>query len=162
MIAGSIRRIERTSYVLGGVLVIGAALTQSRRVALGVAVGVALSCLNFAVLGRLVGRWTSEAAAGEGGGGALLVLPKMVALMAAVVLALKYLPIDAAGLAVGFSVLFASILVDATLAALRPSPLRPSSSTMSSSSSSTSSGPTPAATAARPSTPANGSDNDHG
>jgi uncharacterized membrane protein YoaK (UPF0700 family) len=115
-------RIERLNYALGGLLIIAAALTQARPMALGVVVGVVLSCANFAVLSRLVGKWTREAAAGGNGNSALLVLPKMIALMAAVVLSLKFLPIDAAGFAVGFSVFFASIIVDSTIAALRPSP----------------------------------------
>ena len=65
MASPSILRIERINYALGGVLVILATLTQDRAIALGVAVGVALTCLNFNVLRRLVTKWTSDAQKGQ-------------------------------------------------------------------------------------------------
>ena len=50
----------------------------------------------------------------------MLVLPKMALLMAAVVLALKFLPINAAAFAAGYSVFIVSIVVESVLAAMRP------------------------------------------
>lgn len=115
MIRPSVARIERFNYVLGAVLVIAAALTQTRPVALGVAVGVVLTCANFFVLRRLVTRWTAEVAAGANAGtgnSALLMLPKMIALMGAVAVAILLLPIDPLAFTVGYSTFIASILID--------------------------------------------------
>ena len=50
MTPGNLQRIERLNYLLGGVMVIASALTQPRSMALGIAVGVALTCLNFFLL----------------------------------------------------------------------------------------------------------------
>jgi len=120
--AGNLRRIERLNYLIGGVIVIAAALTQPQRVALGVAVGVALTCANFFVLRRLILKWTSDAAEGRSSSSSsLLVLPKMIGLMVAVVLCLAYLPIDAVAFAIGYSVFVASIFVEIILAAVLPS-----------------------------------------
>ena len=94
MAAPSMIRIERLNYVLGGVLVILAALTQPQTIALGVTVGVALTCANFYVLRRLVSKWTSDAAQGKTGNAPLLMMPKMVGLMGAVAVAILVLPID--------------------------------------------------------------------
>ncbi len=113
MIRPSVRRIERLNYVLGGVLVIAGALTQPRSIALGVAVGVALTCANFFVLRRLVTRWTAEAARGNGGGNsAYLMLPKMIALMGAVAASILLLPIDPLAFTVGYSTFIVSIVID--------------------------------------------------
>jgi hypothetical protein len=121
--AGNLRRIERLNYLLGGILVIAAALTQPQPVALGVAVGVALTCANFFVLRRLIQKWTSDAAAGRSTSkSGLLVLPKMVGLMVAVVLSLAYLPIHPIAFAVGYSIFVVSIFVEILLAAILPSP----------------------------------------
>jgi hypothetical protein len=116
----SILRIERINYVLGGVLVIAAALTQPKDVALGVAIGVALTCLNFNILRRLVTKWTAAAAKGEPSNAPMLMLPKMVGLMGAVALAILFLPINPISFIVGYSIFIVSIVIDTTLSALRP------------------------------------------
>jgi hypothetical protein len=116
----SILRIERINYALGGVLVIAAAITQPRDVALGVAVGVALTCLNFNILRRLVTKWTAAAAKGEPSNAPMLMLPKMVGLMGAVALAILFLPIQPIAFIVGYSIFMVSIVIDTTLSALRP------------------------------------------
>ncbi|MBA3541170.1 MAG: ATP synthase subunit I [Deltaproteobacteria bacterium] len=117
------RRITRMNFLLGGVLIIGAALTQPRDVALGIAVGVALTCVNFLVLSGLIGRWTSDAAKGTHSGSAsMLMMPKMILLMLAVVAALEFLPIDAAGFAIGYSTFVLSIMIEAVYANLAPEP----------------------------------------
>jgi hypothetical protein len=116
----SLLRIERLNYALGGVLVIAAAITQSRPIALGFAVGVALTCLNFFVLRKLVYKWTSDAAQGKTGNAPYLMLPKMVGLMGAVALAIFFLPIDPIAFTIGYSLFIVSIVIDTTYSALRP------------------------------------------
>lgn len=123
MTAGNLVRVERLNYLLGGLLIVAAALTQSQPVALGVAVGVALTCANFFFLRRLITKWTSDAAAGKPTTGAsMLVLPKMVGLMVAVVLSLWLLPIDGIAFALGYSIFVVSIFVEIFLAAVLPEP----------------------------------------
>ncbi len=120
----SLTRIERLNYLFGGVLVIVVAIVTRRDQALGAAVGVALTCLNFAFLRRLVFKWTASAKGkGDDKPGAdrmMLVLPKMVGLMAAVVLSLWLLPIDAIFFVIGYSIFIVSIVVESILHAFRP------------------------------------------
>lgn len=116
----SLTRIERFNYALGGVLVIASAVTQPRAIALGVVVGVLLTCINFAMVRRLVFRAVADAANGIPSNRMMLVLPKMTALMAAVALSLWLLPINAAAFAAGYSIFIASIVIESVLAALRP------------------------------------------
>lgn len=116
----SLTRIERFNYALGGILVIASAVTQPRAIALGVVVGVLLTCINFAMVRRLVFRAVADAANGIPSNRMMLVLPKMTALMAAVVLSLWLLPINAAAFAAGYSIFIASIVIESVLAALRP------------------------------------------
>jgi hypothetical protein len=113
------QRIERLNYALGGVLVLAAAFTQPRSIALGVTVGVALTCANFFVLRRLVTKWTSDAAKGVSGNAPLLMLPKMVILMGAVAVAILLLPIDPIAFTIGYSLFIVSIVIDTTYSALR-------------------------------------------
>jgi hypothetical protein len=119
MATPSILRIERINYAIGGVLVIAAALTQPQPIALGVAVGVLLTCLNFFVLRRLVTKWTRDAAQGRTGSAPLLMLPKMVGLMGAVAVAILLLPIDPIAFTVGYSIFIVSIVLDTSYAALK-------------------------------------------
>lgn len=111
----SIHRIERLNYILGGVLVIAAALLASKVTALGVLVGVVLSCINFSVMKRILSGLMHNATQGSGGKSrtsGLFLVPKMALLMGAVVLALLFLPINAEGLAIGFSVFLVSIVIE--------------------------------------------------
>jgi len=119
MAGPSMLRIERLNYILGGILVIVAALTQSRPVALGIAVGVALTCANFFALRRLVARWTKDAAAGKAGAAQILMLPKMALLMGAVAVAILVLPIDPIAFTIGYSLFIVSIVIDTTYSALK-------------------------------------------
>ena len=119
----SLLRIERLNYVLGGILIIVATLIyRTERIALGVAVGVVLTCVNFFVLRRLVSRWTADAAGGKPSNASFLMLPKMVGLMVSVVLALIFLPIDPIAFTVGYSTFIVSIILDTSFQALRPLP----------------------------------------
>src|SRR5688500_8160637 len=115
----SLRRIERTNYVLAAALVVLGVLTQPRAIALGLAVGAALTCLNFYVLRKLVVKWTSDTAAGRTSSSMRLVIPKMTALVAAVVACLAFLPIDAIAFVIGYSLFLASIVVEVFISAMR-------------------------------------------
>jgi len=115
----SIRRIERLNYGIGAIVIAAGALTQPRDVALGLAVGALLTCANFFVLRKLVTKWTREAATRRGGNASLLMLPKMVGLMGAVVLALLILPVDVVAFTIGYSIFILSIIIEATYSALR-------------------------------------------
>lgn len=115
----AIYRIEKTNYVIAAIVIVAGLLTQSRAIALGLAVGVALTCANFFVLRKLVFKWTRDAAKGAGGNSAILALPKMLFLMLAVAGAILLLPIDPIAFTIGYSIFIVSIVLDATLSALR-------------------------------------------
>ncbi len=127
MASPSIQRIERLNYGIGAVVIAIAALTQAPPVALGVTVGVVLTCANFFVLRKLVVKWTSDAAAGRTGSAPLLMLPKMIGLMGAVAVAILLLPIDVVAFTIGYSIFLISIIADTTYSALRPQPSQPTS-----------------------------------
>ena len=112
MASPSILRIERINYGIGAVVALGSLLTQSRSIALGVCVGVALTCANFFVLRKLVTKWTSAAAQGQSSNAPLLMLPKMVGLMLAVAAAVLFLPINVVAFTVGYSIFIVSIVVE--------------------------------------------------
>jgi len=113
VIRPSVHRIERINYALGAVLVVIGMLTQPKSVALGLAVGVALTCLNFFIMSRLVTRWTAEVARGQGDGkSAYMMLPKMIGLMGAVAAAILFLPINPIAFTVGYSTFVLSIVID--------------------------------------------------
>ncbi len=129
MASPSMRRINRLNLMIGGVLVIGSAITQPRELALGVVVGVVLTCVNFFVLARLIARWTADAAKGVAGPASYLMMPKMIGLMIVIVAALKYLPIDPVGFALGFSVFVISIIVETIYANMIPAETPPADPT---------------------------------
>ena len=110
----SILRIERLNYGLGAVVALASLFTQSRSIALGVCVGVALTCLNFYVLRKLIVKWTTAAKQGQGktSNAPLLMLPKMVGLMLLVAAAVLFLPIDPIAFTVGYSIFIVSIVVE--------------------------------------------------
>jgi hypothetical protein len=108
----SILRIERINYALGALIALGSLLTQSRSIALGVCVGVALTCANFYVLRKLITKWTTSAQKGAPTNAPLLMLPKMVGLMLAVAAAVLFLPIDPIAFTVGYSIFIISIVVE--------------------------------------------------
>ena len=120
MASPSIQRIERLNYVLGAIAILVAAFTQTQRVALGLAIGVALTCANFFVLRKLVVRWTADAAKGKPSKSGLLVVPKMLVLGGAVIACLAFLPIDPFAFAIGYSMFFCSIVMELLLASLLP------------------------------------------
>jgi hypothetical protein len=104
-------RIERLNYVFGAVLILVCAFLTETRFSLGVSVGVLLTCLNFSVLRRLVGKLlTSDP--DKRSGTAFFFIPKMAGMLGAVALALLLLPISPIGLGLGFSIFILSITVE--------------------------------------------------
>jgi hypothetical protein len=114
MDVSGLRRIERLNYILGGLLVAAAAVLMSQADALGVLVGAVLSCLNFSLM-RIQRR----------GPHTFVLLPKMLGLMAAVFLAVWFLPVTGLGVLIGFSVFLASIAIETVRFTLNPPPAQP-------------------------------------
>jgi hypothetical protein len=106
----SIQRIERLNYLLGGLLVAGTALLGSREQMFGALVGALVSSINFSLIGRIVRRMGSPG--GGGSGAALMLVPKMLGVMAAVTLAILFMPLSAVMLAAGFSIFLVSIGIE--------------------------------------------------
>ncbi|MBA2540426.1 MAG: ATP synthase subunit I [Deltaproteobacteria bacterium] len=121
MASPSILRIERLNYGISAVLVLIALITQPKTVTLGLAAGAALTCANFFVLRKLIVRWTTDAAQGKQGNSAVLMLPKMIALMGLVAVSVLFLPIDVIAFAVGYSIFIVSIIVESIYSAMSPS-----------------------------------------
>lgn len=117
MSAHALLRIERLNYLFGGILIIIAALTATQAQALGVVVGVVLTSANFFILRKIVFRWTAAVKAGDERGSSriYLILPKMIGMMGAVVLIVLFLPINAIGFVVGYSIFIVSIVVGTVL-----------------------------------------------
>ena len=111
MDVSSLRNIERLNYMLGAVLVIGAAILMSRPDALGVLAGVALSCINFTLMRRMV-QWWIQTPPERRGPRTFVLLPKMMGVMLAVALTIFFLPVSAIGVLVGFSVFLGSIAIE--------------------------------------------------
>lgn len=114
-----IHRIERLNYILGVALAAGAAVTQPHHIAYSVAVGVALTCLNFFVLRKLVVRWTRDTQVGQSGKAPYLMLPKMIGLMALVAVAILVLRVDPIAFTIGYSTFMFSILIATLIPAIR-------------------------------------------
>ena len=121
MAKASIIRIERMNYAIAAIVTILGALTQTHRVALGLAIGAVLTCANFFVLRKLVVKWTTDAARGETGVAPYLMLPKMVGVMGAVAVAILLLPIDAIAFVIGYSIFLVSIVIETIYSAVVPS-----------------------------------------
>ena len=116
----TVRLVERLNYLFGGILIIGSVFVATRTQALGLAIGVALTCLNFAVLRGLVHKWTKAVKDGEPSSGkAFLIMPKMIGMMAAVVVIILFLPVDAIAFLIGYSIFFPSLVVAGVIDALR-------------------------------------------
>ena len=123
MDAKGLIRIERTNYMVGGVLIALAAVLGSRAQLLGMVCGVLLSAVNFSVVRRLVAQilWGPEEGRKRVAG---LFIPKMGLLMFAVAGAVFFLPLDPIAFAVGFSVFLASIAIESVRFMLAP-PMTP-------------------------------------
>ena len=120
MASPSILRIERTNYVLAGAVTLASLALGERTITLGVAIGAALTCVNFYVLRRLIVKWTNAAAKGQASNAPLLMLPKMIGLMGLVAVAILFLPIDAIAFAAGYSIFILSIVIEGIYSAVQP------------------------------------------
>jgi hypothetical protein len=106
-----VKRIERTNYVLTGLLgVLGALFLPGDR-ALGLLVGALIGSINFSLIAGITERWLAGAAKGGGAGGYFLI-PKMAGLIAVIALAALFLPLDPIFLGIGFSVFVVSIVFE--------------------------------------------------
>ena len=109
-------RIERRNYLIGGALVLLSLLAGSQRFSLGVAVGVAITCANFAFLSRVLGQASDDVANKR----MLWLFPKMLALMAITIGALLLIPMSPVGFGIGYMVFAVSIVADVFLAPAAP------------------------------------------
>lgn len=114
-------RIERWNYLLAAALVAAAALLTPRSVAVGLTVGAAVTCANFSLIRRLVGRWFS-AAADQRGPTALLFVPKFTGLILVVFLCIRYVPMSPVAFAIGFSIFLISIAIESIRFAVTGAP----------------------------------------
>jgi hypothetical protein len=124
----TLRRIERLNYLFGVALVLASLLLGNKAFVGGCMVGVAVTCLNFFVMRTLGMGLTRHVAAGGSPSKAILLLPKTIALMAVVGIALFFLPIDPLGFVLGFSIILLSITTEAVLTLVRPPAPAPASS----------------------------------
>lgn len=109
MEAKLLRTVERWNLILGIALTLVSALIFPRvRVVLGVAVGAAVACVNFAILRRLVEKIVAARSKGLLIG---IVMAKMAALLVGVWLILKYLPVNVIAFTVGLSIFLVSFVI---------------------------------------------------
>lgn len=111
MDAKSLERIERLNYVFGAILIFVCIGLTSMRFSLGVSLGVVLTCVNFTIIRRLVDKLLASHP-DKRGPTAFFFVPKMGGILAAVALAIYFLPISAIGLGIGFSIFILSITVE--------------------------------------------------
>lgn len=106
--AQTMARIERKNYVFGGALVLLSIFAQSQRFSLGVAVGVAITCANFAFLSRVV----AQAKGDDADKRMVWVLPKMLVLVGVTLAALFLIPMSPIGFGIGYMVFAVSVLAE--------------------------------------------------
>jgi hypothetical protein len=110
-------RIERLNGLLAAGLILAAALLFPGPIAIGVAVGAILAVVNFMGMRMLVAASLRRQGAGRAAL-QLLLIAKMGVLFFLVFLAIRYLPLHPAGLAVGLSIFLISIAVESVRHAL--------------------------------------------
>jgi len=113
--------MEKWNYALGALGSMIAFWLLPMDQALGFFLGAVISCANFAVIRRLVERMLVGAKTGNARGAAMLFLPKMMALMAALAVTLLFLPVAPGYVAVGFSIFFVSIGIETVRFLFTPS-----------------------------------------
>lgn len=111
MDAKALARVERLNYVFGAALILVCVVLTESAFAMGVSLGVVITCANFAIIRRLVDKLLVSNLE-QRNRTALFFLPKMVGLLVVVTVVLFFLPISAIGLAIGFSIFFLSIMVE--------------------------------------------------
>jgi ATP synthase protein I len=107
----ALERIEKLNYFFGAALILVTAVLTEQYFALGVTTGVALTCINFTLIRRLVTKLLASAPE-KRAGTAFFFVPKMSGLLVLVALAVYFLPISAIGIGIGFSVFLLSIMVE--------------------------------------------------
>lgn len=115
-----LKAIERWNLVLSGVGILVAAFFLDEAVAVGISVGAVIACVNFSAIRRI---WLAviHSEGPRRNTLQMLMVLKMILLMVLVVLAIKFLPLSPAGLAVGLSVFLISIAIESVRFALRGS-----------------------------------------
>ena len=80
--------------------------------------------LEYAALRWMVFRWTAAVKAGDErcSNRIYLILPKMIGMMGAVALIVIFLPIDAIGFLIGYSIFLPSIVIGAVMDTVAPGP----------------------------------------
>ena len=106
-----VARIERWNALLAALVIAIAAIWGTREQLLGAAVGGALACLNFWGVRKLV-QASLKVDGPKRAAMQLLLIGKMGALIVAVFLAMKFLPLSPAALALGLSVFVVSITIE--------------------------------------------------
>jgi hypothetical protein len=119
--ADAVDRIERTAWVLGGLLLAASLLLRSAAVTAGVALGVLVAVLNYRYLVRFVRTLVDSGARSLPRGRYALYFCKYAVSAAAIVAALKYRIADPIALLAGASVLLPAILRESAGGAARPS-----------------------------------------
>lgn len=114
-------RIERTAWLLGGLLLAASALLRSAAISAGVALGVLVAVLNYRYLLRFVRALLASGARSVPRVRYALYLCKYAVSGAAIVVALKYRIADPIALLVGASVLLPAILRESAGCAAGPS-----------------------------------------
>lgn len=122
MDASAARRIEAMNYILGGLAVAVGLLVLSRPEVLGLLCGALLGAFNFSAIRRLVEKQVHAQKTGASQASAALIFPKMLALIAAVAIAIFFLPIAPAFLALGFSIFMVSIAIETVRFVSSPRP----------------------------------------
>ena len=107
----SLERIEKLNYIFGAAMILLALVLCAQPFALGLTIGVVLTCLNFSFIRHLVQRML-VVHPDKRGATAFFFVPKMAGLLVAAALAIFFLPISAIGLGIGFSVFLLSIMVE--------------------------------------------------
>lgn len=120
MYQGVLKRIERFNYLLAVALGAIGLVFFATPVALGLFVGALISSVHFSGLRFLLERVRSATGQKPLAFGMLLV-PHLLATMAAVVLALAFLPLSAGAMLVGFSIFLVSIVAATVQTHLSPS-----------------------------------------
>jgi hypothetical protein len=110
-------RIERLNGLFAGALILAAVVFFDLQVAVGVAVGAGLAIVNFYGMRKLVVASLRRSGTQRAMLQLLLIL-KMGVLFVLVFLAIRFLPLHPAGLAVGLSVFLISIAVESVRHAL--------------------------------------------
>jgi hypothetical protein len=106
-----LKTMEKWNLLFGAVLSIVAALLFSRAVALGVAAGAALCCVNFWSI-RKIWEAVLSGSPSERKRAQILFLLKSLVLIGLVFVVVRFLPIHPIAFAAGISVFFLSIAVE--------------------------------------------------